>query len=506
MYNKAKVVFKNYNPNQIMLLPPSLEELIEANHPVRVVSDVIDQLNIDPLLAGYKGGGTSSHHPRMLLKVVVYGYLSNIYSSRKLEEAVCQNIYFMWLAGMNKPDHNTINRFRSERLKNKIKHIFTQVVLLLEKEGIVSLKTAFIDGTKIEANAGRYTFVWGRSVQKSRERIEKQLEELWRYTQKVAKEELADPCPTEFKAVDPEQVKATIKKIDDALKDKPVDKKVKQKLGYAKKNWPENVAKYNEQEKVLGKRNSYSKTDKDATFMRMKEDHMKNGQLKPGYNLQISTNDQFILHYTLHPNPTDTRTLPEHLSSFNHEYNRTPEEAVADAGYGSEENYELLERYSITAYVKYNSFDKEQKAGEQNKEEQFIYDQQSDCYYCEQGKPLYAVSDQKRTRREYEQTTITYRTITCEGCPLKESCNPKYSYKKLKKNQRLTVLREQAAERLQSERGIRLRKQRCYDVETVFAQLKHNKGFKRFRLRGIEKAEIETGLLAIAHNLQKRAA
>ena len=131
------LVFKDYNPNQIMLLPPCLEELIESNHPVRVVNDVVDRISIEPLLKYYKPGGTSVYHPRMLLKVLIYGYLSNTFSSRKLEAALKENVHFMWLAGMNKPDHNTIARFRSERLKDALKTIFGQIVMLLVEEGLV---------------------------------------------------------------------------------------------------------------------------------------------------------------------------------------------------------------------------------------------------------------------------------------------------------------------------------------------------------------------------------
>lgn len=220
MQSNQKVVFKSYTPNQMMLLPPSLEELISINHPVRTVCSILDRLNLDLLMDSYKGGGTSSHHPRMLLKVLVYGYLSNIYSSRKLEAALKENIHFMWLAGMSTPDHHTINRFRSERLKDDIKTIFSQVVVLLEKEGYVSLKRVFTDGTKIEANANRYTFVWGKAIKKSKERIEQQLEELWNYTQQVAREELKDQSVVSFKEIDAEKVKETIAKIDGALKKK----------------------------------------------------------------------------------------------------------------------------------------------------------------------------------------------------------------------------------------------------------------------------------------------
>lgn len=210
MYNKSKVVFKDYNPKQNFLLPPSLEELIEPYHPVRTISDVIDSLDLQYLIKNYKPGGISSYHPRMLLKVLVYGYLCNIFSSRRLEEALKQNVHFMWLSGMSRPDHNTINRFRSERLKDEIRNIFTQVVLLLESQGHVSLKTVFTDGTKIEANANRYTFVWGRAIEKNKKRIEEQLQDLWQYTQEVAKIESKDKAEVEFKAIDKELVEKTI--------------------------------------------------------------------------------------------------------------------------------------------------------------------------------------------------------------------------------------------------------------------------------------------------------
>ena len=261
-----------------MLLPPSLEELIEANHPVRVVNDVIERIDLQPLLSAYKPGGTSVYHPKMLLKVLVYGYLSNIFSSRKIEAALRENIHFMWLSAMNRPDHNTIARFRSERLKGVLKTIFAQIVELLVEEGLVSIKDIYTDGTKIEANANKYTFVWGKAIQTSKKRIGKQLEELWKYTQQLAEQELVDETAMDFQEVDAKKVAKTIEKIDKALEGKQVSKKVKQKLSYAKKQWPDKLATYEQQEKVLGERNSYSKTDTDATFMRMKDDHMGNGK------------------------------------------------------------------------------------------------------------------------------------------------------------------------------------------------------------------------------------
>jgi transposase len=214
--------FRPYNQNQLMVLPPSLDELIDKHHPVRVVNKIIDSLNLENLYRKYQGGGRSSYHPRMLLKVLVYSYLNNIYSSRKMEAALKENIHFMWLSGMEKPDHNTLNRFRSDRLKGIIKKIFSQVVLLMVDSGHVDLQAVYTDGTKIESKANRYTFVWGKRLKSSRERIVKQLEELWNYTQQIASEELKDTSPTEFSQMNPDDIQRTIDQINEALKDKPV--------------------------------------------------------------------------------------------------------------------------------------------------------------------------------------------------------------------------------------------------------------------------------------------
>ena len=181
--------------------------------------------------------------------------------------------------------------------------------------------------------------------------------------------------------------------------------------------------------------------------MRMKEDHMRNGQLKPAYNLQISTHDQFILHYSLHSTPGDTRTLKSHIESFEQQYKKTPAEIVADAGYGTAKNYRMLKRKKIAPYVKYSYFDGEQKARARNK-------------------PVkHRITDPKISKLYTEVNSL-----------------------------------------LNTPKGIKLRKQRPHDVETVFAQIKNNKGFRKFQLRGTKKVEIETGLLALAHNLKKWAA
>ena len=502
--------FKPYDQNQPMLLPPSLEELIEANHPVRVVSQVIDQINIDLLLKQYKPGGTSVYHPRMLLKVMVYCYLTNIFSSRKMESGLRENIHLMWLSGMSKPDHNTLARFRSERLKNSLRQIFGQIVELLVEEGLVSIKNIYTDGTKIEANANKYSFVWGRAIKTSKQRISKQVDELWSYTQQVAEEELKDEKPVDFNEIDSQKVRQIIDKIDQALADKPVDKKVKQKLNYAKKNWPDKLDDYEKKEATLGKRNSFSKTDPDATFMRMKEDHMLNGQLKPGYNLQMSTSDQFIINYSLHQNPTDTLTLKPHLKQYEDLYGNMPACICADAGYGSEENYDYLEEQGTDHYVKYSYFHKEQT--KKWKEDPFKsanlhYNEQEDNVFCPVGEPMDRIEDRERkTASGYRQIYARYEAKNCEGCSLRSSCHKLKGNRIVEINHNLRNHKNRVRKKLLSNEGKKHRSKRPADVEAVFGNIKHNKNFKRFMLRGIKKVDIETGLLAIAHNLAKKAA
>ncbi|MFV0232885.1 IS1182 family transposase, partial [Empedobacter falsenii] len=356
--------FKHYNQRQTALFPYSFDDLISEKHPVRVVDQVVESINIQPLLKAYSKEGNPGYHPKMLLKVMIYAYMSNIYSSRKIELAIRENINFMWLTAMSTVDHNTINRFRSDKLKDSFKEIFKQVVMMLAEEGLISMKQIYTDGTKIEAQAGRYTFIWGKSIKTNKAKMLTQLEDLWNYAQSISNDDDPDTEPPQFKEISQEVIQKTVKQIDTKLSgNEKASKKSKAKLRYIKQNFEKNLRKYEEQEAILGERNSYSKTDPDATFMRMKEDHMQNGQLKPGYNAQISTENQIIINYTLHQNPTDTKTLKPHLENLKETYGeeifKKIENITADAGYGSEENYDYLEKEELTAYVKYNTFEKE---------------------------------------------------------------------------------------------------------------------------------------------------
>ena len=509
--------FKDYNQNQTMLLPYSFDDLIPEKHPVRVIDQVVDSLNIQPLLKAYSKEGNPGYHPKMLLKVMLYGYMTNIYSSRKIELALRENINFMWLSSMTIVDHNTINRFRSDKLKDSFKEIFKQVVLMLANEGLITLKNIYTDGTKIEAQAGRYTFVWGNSIKTNKSKMLTQLEELWKYAQSIDNDDEPNPEPTQFKEISKEVIQKTVAQIDAKLSgNDKASSKAKAKLRYIKNNFVANLEKYEQQEAILGNRNSYSKTDTEATFMRMKEDHMQNGQLKPAYNTQISTENQIIVHYTTHQNPTDTKTLKPHLADFEQTYGEEIfnelETITADAGYGSEENYDALEDKGITAYIKYNTFDKEQDKNYQKKHKTFskenlYYNQEEDYYVCPIGQKMHKThQSQKNTEAGYEQNLSHYQAQNCQGCPLRSQCFKAKGNRSIERNHNLERHKQKTRELLLSEIGIQKRKQRSADVEPVFAQLKHNNGFRRFTLKGIKKVDLEFGLMAIAYNLRKKIA
>jgi hypothetical protein len=243
--------------------------------------------------------------------------------------------------------------------------------------------------------------------------------------------------------------------------------------------------------------------------MRMKEDYMRNGQLKPGYNVQISTHNQYVVNYSLHPNPADTKTLIPHLEQYKSLYHQLPQIQVADAGYGSEENYQYLYKQGIEAYIKPADFDRKQKRNWQPNPfatEYLQYNAITDEYSCPAGKPMKRIGQQKQKERGFIKTYTFYKAKGCSNCPLKKACHKQKGNRIIKVNHKGRQLKQQAEQRLKTEEGIYYRKKRPADVEPVFGNIKYNKNFKRFLLKGTDKTEIEWGLLCIAHNLKKMAA
>ena len=503
----AKLAIKSDNRKQNLLLPPSLDELVPENHMVRVVDAVIDRLDISDILSTYRGGGNSAFNPKMMLKVLVFAYLSNVYSSRRIEELLKRDIYFMWLAGMKRPDFRTINYYRGKRLKEGFDAVFTQVVRLLHEEGFVSLKVQYIDGTKIESVANKYTFVWRGSVEKYDARLKAKTEALLRQIeQNHAIENQENPVPEELTA---EEVTKRVERIKEKVDADNLGKEERKALKQIETDSVPRMNRYREQLETMGSRNSYSKTDPDATFMRMKEDAMLNGQLKPGYNVQISTENQFITNFGIYQRPTDTLTMISYLESFKARYGMQSEEIVADSGYGSEENYEYMFSNGMTPYVKYNMFHVEQRRGYRNnpfRVSNLFYNPDDDFYVCPMGQKLKFIRQEKRyTASGYQQTVSVYRACRCEGCPLRGQCHKSKRDRQIEVNHTLDDYKARARELLTSEQGIKHRSNRPIEPEAVFGQIKECGRFRRLRLKGLTGAKIDFGLKALAHNLRKLA-
>ena len=503
----AKLAIKSDNRKQNLLLPPSLDELVPENHMVRVVDAVIDRLDISDILSTYRGGGNSAFNPKMMLKVLVFAYLSNVYSSRRIEELLKRDIYFMWLAGMKRPDFRTINYYRGKRLKVGFDTVFTQVVRLLHEEGFVSLKVQYIDGTKIESVANKYTFVWRGSVEKYDARLKAKTEALLRQIeQNHAIENQENPVPEELTA---EEVTKRVERIKEKVDADNLGKEERKSLKQIETDSVPRMNRYRGQLETMGPRNSYSKTDPDATFMRMKEDAMLNGQLKPGYNVQISTENQFITNFGIYQRPTDTLTMISYLESFKARYGMQSEEIVADSGYGSEENYEYMFSNGMTPYVKYNMFHVEQRRGYRNnpfRVSNLFYNPDDDFYVCPMGQKLNFIRQEKRyTASGYQQTVSVYRASRCEGCPLRGQCHKSKRDRQIEVNHTLDDYKARARELLTSEQGIKHRSNRPIEPEAVFGQIKECGRFRRLRLKGLTGAKIDFGLKALAHNLRKLA-
>jgi transposase len=515
-----KVTFKPYTMAQPSLLPQNLEELIPEDHLVRVVNRVIDSLDLEPILNEYKGGGTSSYHPRMMLKVLVYAYTQRVNSSRQIAKALRENVNFMWISGNNRPDFRTINRFRSSVMNEGIEVVFTEVLQYLIEEGYVTLEHYFLDGTKIEANANKYKWVWAKSTARYKERLQKKIQELLRnieYENEAEQEAYGDKDLEEMGGgnkqggggLDSEALKKRIDRLNERLADKMKNKREAKALRTLQEDCLVRQKKYEEQEKILAGRNSYAKTDHDATFMRMKEDVMMNGQLKPGYNVQIGTEHQFVVGFSIHQKANDLNVLIPHLNQVQHRLGCLPRRVVADAGYGSEENYAYLEQAGVEGYVKYPLFDKQQKRNwrkQRFRVENWKYDPARDEYICPGGQSLtYQRIHHRKTANGYPTFRRVYECGSCASCPLKPQCTRGVGNRSVLINSTLNRYQELASQKLVSEHGVRLRSLRGVEVESVFGRLKQDWGFRRFTLRGMDKVKTEWGLLCIAHNITNLA-
>ena len=508
--------FRPYSPNQTVLFPQRIDKDISENDPVRLISNIIEHLDLSSFRRLYKERGRSPYDPKMLLKVVLYAYMNSIYSCRKIEKALKRDVHFIWLAGYEQPDFITVNRFRN-RVKSEINNVFTQLVLLLSAKGLVTLDVEYIDGTKIESKANKYTFVWRKTVEKNRARLMEKIKVLLsQVDDAIAQDKSAAEESVSFT---PETLTEIADELRQSLSEQPAPRSKEEKKAVREKKKQvkrleqmcDKLSEYDTHLETLGERNSYSKTDNDATFMRMKEDAMNNGQTKPGYNLQIGTENQFITDFGFFHNPTDTLTMIPFLQSFSNRYGHLAKEACADSGYGSEENYSFMETNGIEAYVKYNYFHKEQKRAFRNdifRIENLYYNAEEDYFVCPMGQHMEPIGVRHgKTGSGYRTESTVYRAGNCKGCPLRWGCyKSKQGRREIEVNHRLMQYKRKARQRLTSEKGLEHRSKRPIEPEAVFGQMKYNMAYKRFRHFGKDKITMDFAFFAIAFNIKKMAA
>ena len=508
----TKVHFRSYIHKKMILFPQRIDKDIAEDDPVRLLDALVDNLMLDNVYKLYKPSGRKPYHPQMMLKVILYAYMNNIYSCRRIESLLKRDIHFIYLAGYEQPDFITINRFRN-RVKKEINNIFTQVVLILAAKGLISLDVEYIDGTKIESKANKYTFVWKRTVEKNRAKLQEQIRTLLLQVDDViAQDNAAKTEGVEFTAALLDEISEELNKSLESAPE-PKTKEEKQAVRTKKKQLKElekkrnKLQEYDQHLEIMGERNSYSKTDPDATFMHMKEDAMRNGQTKPGYNLQIATENQFITNFALYANRTDTLTLSSFLESFKSRYHRYAKTVVADSGYGSEENYLFMDVHNMEAYVKYNYFHKEQRpryTPNPFSPASLYYNKEQDFYVCPMGQHMKRIGLKRSlTSNGFVTYSVRYQAERCDGCPLRGSCFKARGNRIIEVNHQLQHYKQKARELLTSEEGIKHRGRRCIEPEAVFGQTKYNKAYKRFRHLGKDKVNMDFAFFAIAFNIGK---
>jgi transposase len=511
-----KITYKPYEQHQSYLIPPSVDELIPQGHLVRLVNGVIEEMGIEALLRKKQaGGGASRYHPVMMAKLFVYGYMTRVCSSRMLAKAARENVMFMWLAGNQRPDFRTLNDFRGKQLKGVMGEIFVTAVKMLAAKGYIKLENYFEDGTKIESASGRYTFVWKKSVKKNDKKLDEKLRAYVKMAEQAWEDENAEYGENdleemggkeEFTSADVKELAEILRERIERLESGEGKKKLCKELKTIEKDWLPRKKKYEKAIRICGKRNSYSKTDKDATFMRMKEDQMENGQLKPAYNVQIGTENGFVVGYDIFQNPGDTRTLKPHLRRQQKRLGVKPKAVITDAGYGSEENYRYLENQGIKAVVKYGTWRKEQsKKWKEDafRSENWEYNKKEKYYTCPNGRNLTFRETEKEKNKSGCLITIDrYECESCKYCRLRKKCTTAKGNRSVKRNERWLRLKRKAQCILEDEQYKPLSKQRSVEVETVFGQIKGNQGYRKFLLRGMSKVSTEWGLLSLGYNLK----
>lgn len=521
MYNlymtNNKITHKNYNNNYNvyqLVLPVDTGILIPENDSVRLLSQIMEELDYTILIKAYSTKGRKSAvPPEILFKVLVYAYMNDIYSSRKIEQACRRDINFIWLLqGRQAPDHNTIARFRTKRLADIIDDLFNQLVIKLGELGEIEYKNIFIDGTKIEANANKYTFVWKKSTNKFEIKLQNKLTKIV--------EEINSDFKTEFISMPEAKFEVSyLKQILKFLNEKKEKENIEFVSGKGKRKTKiqkhieslqdaiDKQSKYDGYNNTFDGRNSFSKTDKDATFMHMKEDHMRNSQLKPGYNIQIGVEAEYIVGIDISSERSDQLTLIPFLEKLNESLPEKYPNIVADAGYESEENYVYLDNNEQKYFIKPQAYERMKKSSFKkniSKRENMEYNKKNDEYTCHNKKILRPIgTTNRKSKSGYKSEVTIYECESCDNCEYKSKCTKAAGNRKMQVSKLFIEKRNTSLTNITIPEGILLRMNRSIQVEGAFGIIKEDHGFRRFLTRGKKNVKIEFTLLSFGYNINK---
>ena len=516
-------MYQNYTTGQTEFVL-NFDFTISSTHIVRLIDAFVDSIPNEILLKdNVSTTGRPLSHPAIMLKILLFAYSRQTFSGRKIELMLEENIPMRWLAHENHYSYHTINNFRSSSHASElIKQSFVYFSLALKDHDLIKDDAVFIDGTKIEADANRYSFTWKKSVQKYHNNLKEKASAL--YEELVEKQviesmDLETVQSSSGMELISENITEEIAKLNEEIEQEPKvikggspKKRRRRFLSKTKRQLDQDfiprAKKYEEAERIFQGRNSFSKTDHDATFMCMKEDPMRNRELKPGYNLQIATHNQFVLDYGLFANPTDTRTLVPFLNQFHSTdfFNYI----VADAGYGSEYNYtSIIDQFEKEPLIPYNTFLKEQKRKFKNdlsKPQNWPYNEEDDYYIDYLGVRFsfyrYSVRKDrygfKRDLKIYQADKIQ---LSSELDELAKTSSGRQ--RQIQVNQTWNYYREKIKENLSSDEGQAVYRRRKYDVEPVFGRMKRDFGVRRTHLRGQKPVENDIGLVLMSMNLVK---
>lgn len=499
-------------------IPLEISQIIEITDPVYTFSEVMAHIDLRKYFAekGCKMGRPRCDAEK-LLKVILFAFMEEGYSTlRKLEKLCKTDVRYMWLLDeMKAPSFATFGNFIREELSGRIEEIFLEInKYIFETEG-VDLNHLYIDGTKIEANANRYTWVWKKTCLRNRDKvfgritklIEKMNSEVLFYSgiRIETREEYAI-----------EYIEEILRRFSEAagifpetfVKGSGHRKSTAQKQYQEMEGYLIRLKKYAEQISICGdERNSYSKTDHDASFMRLKRDYMGNDQLLPAYNMQAGICDEYIAVIDAKPHASDMDCFVPLMEKFHQHYGKYPKYPVADAGYGSYNNYLFCEEKGIGKYMKFTMYEKTVKDSKYRDDPFRVSNfgrDKSGALVCPNGRRFFHYKDVPVRGNKYGRTEELHRCENCEGCPYRRQCyKGKGDRRIVRLNKELTGFHEEVIHNLESIHGALLRMNRSIQSEGTFGIIKWDRSYKRAYRRGLNSIILEFTLVSCGFNLYK---